>query len=67
MALGWTQPLTGISLVGKVRPESKADNLTAICKCIIYKMWEPRRLTAPWASTASYKNSFTFTVFNVPE
>jgi hypothetical protein len=30
---------------GKWRPELKADNITAICKPIIYKMWEPRRLT----------------------
>jgi hypothetical protein len=23
-------------------------------------MWEPRRLTTPWASTACYRDSFTF-------
>jgi hypothetical protein len=30
---------------GKGRPALKADNLTAICEPIVYKMWEPRRLT----------------------
>jgi hypothetical protein len=34
------------------RLESKADNLTAICEPIVWKMWEPRRLTTLWASTA---------------
>jgi hypothetical protein len=27
----------------------KADNLTAICEPIVYKIWEPRRLTHLWA------------------
>jgi hypothetical protein len=27
---------------------------------IVYKMWEPRRLTTLWASTACYRDSFTF-------
>jgi hypothetical protein len=27
-----------------MRPERKADNLTAICERTNYKMWEPRRL-----------------------
>jgi hypothetical protein len=26
-------------------------------------MWEPRRLTILWASTAYYRDSFTFTIF----
>jgi hypothetical protein len=26
----------------------KADNLTAICESIVYKMWEPQRLTILW-------------------
>jgi hypothetical protein len=30
---------------GKGRPARKADNLTAICEPIVYKTWEPRRLT----------------------
>jgi hypothetical protein len=29
---------------GKGRLAGKADNLTAICEQIVYKMWEPRRL-----------------------
>jgi hypothetical protein len=42
------------------RPERKADNLTAICEPIVYKMWEPRRLTTLRPSTACYRDSFTF-------
>jgi hypothetical protein len=65
MALGSTQPLTEMStrnLPGrdKGRPTRKADNLTAICEQIVWKMWEPRRLTTLWASTACYRDSFTF-------
>jgi hypothetical protein len=54
--LGSTQPLTEVStrnLHGvKGRPARKAHNLTAVCEPIVYKMWEPRRLTLQWASTA---------------
>jgi hypothetical protein len=64
IALGSTRPLTETStrnLPGcKGRPACKADNLTANCKPIFYKMWEPRRLTTLWAFTACYRNSFTF-------
>jgi hypothetical protein len=63
MALRSTKPLTEMSasnlLGGKGRPARKANNLTAICKPIIKKLWEPRRLTTLWASTARYKDSFT--------
>jgi hypothetical protein len=45
--------------VGKGRPAREADNLTATCESIVYKMWEPRRLTTVWASTACYRDSFT--------
>jgi hypothetical protein len=31
----------------------------ANCELIVYKMWEPRRLTALRASTACYKDNFT--------
>jgi hypothetical protein len=65
MALGSTQPLTEMSTRnlhgGKGRPARKADNLTAISEPIFYKMWDPRRLTTLQASTASYRDSFTFT------
>jgi hypothetical protein len=48
-ALGQTKPLTEMStsnLPGrKWQPTRKADNLTAICEPIAYKMWDPRRLT----------------------
>jgi hypothetical protein len=41
MGLGTTQPLTENSTRvlsgGKVRPERKANNLTAICEPIVYK------------------------------
>jgi hypothetical protein len=64
MALGSTQALTETSamnlLWGKGRPARKADNLTAICEPIIWKMWEPRRLTTLWASTVCYRDTFTF-------
>jgi hypothetical protein len=49
MALGSTQPLTEMSIRNlpecKGRPGRKADNLTAVCDPIVYKMWDPRRLT----------------------
>jgi hypothetical protein len=62
-AMGSTQPLTEMSTMnlpgGKGWPTRKADNLIAICEPIVYKMWEPRRLTTLWASTACYKDRFT--------
>jgi hypothetical protein len=65
MTLGSTQPLTKMStrtLSGvKERPARKADNFTAICEPTVYKMWQPRRLTTLWASTACYWDSFTIT------
>jgi hypothetical protein len=64
MALESTQPLTEMNtrniLGGKVRLARRADNLTAICEPIVWKMWEPRRLTTLWTFTACYKDSFTF-------
>jgi hypothetical protein len=47
-------------LGGKWRPALKADNLTAICEPIVWKIWEPRHLTALWALTACYRDSFPF-------
>jgi flagellar motor switch protein FliM len=44
---------------GKGRPARKADKLTAICKPIVQKMWELRRLKTLWASMACYRDSFT--------
>jgi hypothetical protein len=62
MDLGSTQPLTEMStrnLPGdNGRPAHKADNLTAICEPIVYKTWEPRRLTILWTSTPCYRESF---------
>jgi hypothetical protein len=56
MALCSTQPLTETSTRnlpgGKGRPARKADKFTATYEPIVYKMWEPRRLTTLWASTA---------------
>jgi hypothetical protein len=64
MALGSTQPLTGMSTRnlpgGKGQPTHGADNLTAICEPIVQKMWEPQHLTTLWAFTACYRDSFTF-------
>jgi hypothetical protein len=49
MALWFTQPLTGRSTSdlpeSKARPVPKADNLTANCEPVVYKMWDSRRLT----------------------
>jgi hypothetical protein len=49
MALGFTQPLKEMStrnLLGiKARPARKAFNFTDICEAIVYKMWDPGRLT----------------------
>jgi hypothetical protein len=41
-------------------PARKVDNLTAICEPIVYKIWESRHLTALWASTACYTDTFAF-------
>jgi hypothetical protein len=64
MAMESTQPVTEISTrnlyEGKGRPARKADNLTAICEPVVWKMWEPGRLTTLWTSTAFYRDSFTF-------
>jgi hypothetical protein len=64
MALGSTQPLTEMSTRnipgGEGRPARKADNLTAICEPIVYKMWEPQPLTVLWVSMARYRDTFTF-------
>jgi hypothetical protein len=61
MALVSTQPLTEMSTRnlpgGKGRQARKADNLTVICGPIVYKMWEPRRLTTLWVSAACYRDS----------
>jgi hypothetical protein len=43
----------------KGRPERKADNITAVCEPTVKKLYESRRLTSLWASTASYRDSFT--------
>jgi hypothetical protein len=62
MALGSAQPLTELSTRnlpgGKRRSMHKADNLTAICELIVYRIWEPQRLTTRWASTACHRGSF---------
>lgn len=35
---------------------SKTDSLTTICEPIVWKIWEPRRLTILWGSTACRSN-----------
>jgi hypothetical protein len=35
------------------------DNFTVIFESTVWKMWEPRRLTTLWASTACYRDSCT--------
>jgi hypothetical protein len=69
MALGSTQPLTDMRtknlLGGKGRPTRKAHNLTVICEPIVWKMWEPRRLTTQWAFIACYRDSFTLEIYYI--
>jgi hypothetical protein len=64
MVLGSTRALTEMSIRdlpgGKGLPARKADNITAICELIVYKMWEPRTLITLWASTACYRDTFAF-------
>jgi hypothetical protein len=64
MAQGSTKYLTEMStknlLGGKGRPTHESD-LTSICEPIVWKMWELDISTA-WASTACYRDSFTFTL-----
>jgi hypothetical protein len=49
MTLGSAQPVTEMSTRnlpgGEGRPARKADNLTAICELVVWKLWEPQRLT----------------------
>jgi hypothetical protein len=65
MDLGSTQQVTEMNTWnlpgGKGGPARKANNLTAPC---VSRMWEPWRLTTLWASTAWYKDSFTFYYIN---
>jgi hypothetical protein len=67
MALGLTQPLTGMSSRnrpgGQGRPASGADNLTTICEPTVLKMWQPQHLTTLWGFMACYRDSFTFLGF----
>jgi hypothetical protein len=59
MALGLTQPLTEISTRNHPRSkgwtERNAENLTATCELIVYKIWKPQCL-----ATTSYRESITF-------
>jgi hypothetical protein len=65
MALGSTQPLTEMSTRNVPGGKRAADaqvwqpyrHLWVDC---LDKMWEPRRLTILWVSTACYRDSFTF-------
>jgi hypothetical protein len=71
MALGSTQSLTEMCtrnlLGGKGQPVRKVENLTAICEQTDYKMWEPRRLTTLWATTACYRDSCTCFTLSVTQ
>jgi hypothetical protein len=52
-------------LGSKVRPVRRADNLTAICKQIVYTMWEHQHLTTLQVPTVCYGDSFTLLLFYV--
>jgi hypothetical protein len=45
-------PSSRTMALGSTQPQ------TEMSERIVYKMWEPRRLTPLWASTACYKDSF---------
>jgi hypothetical protein len=47
-------------LESRTRPVRKADNFTAICEPIVYKIWEPRRPIALWASVDWFRDGFTW-------
>jgi hypothetical protein len=70
MVLGSTQLLTEMRTTNlprsKGRPARREDNLTAICELTVHKMWEPPRLTTLWASTACYRDNFTFNLYLLP-
>jgi hypothetical protein len=51
-------PFWGVYLKWLSKGKSKAILLT--CRGGMEKMWEPRRLTTLWASTACYRDKFTF-------
>jgi hypothetical protein len=53
----WQKWVPGIFLWGKGLSARKVENLTTICEPSVYKMWDPRHLTALWASTACYRGS----------
>jgi hypothetical protein len=65
VALGSTQPLAEMSTRnlpgGKVRLTASPPSVSRLSK----KMWVPRRLTTLWASTACYRDSFTFTILSI--
>jgi hypothetical protein len=68
MILGSTQPLTEMCTRnlpgGRWQSERTADNLTVIYEPIVYAMWESRRLTTLWASTAYCRYGLPF--FTLP-
>jgi hypothetical protein len=39
-------------------PEGKADNLIVVWRSIVYKVWDPGRITNRQASTDRYNESF---------
>jgi hypothetical protein len=76
MALGSTQSLTEMSTRnlpggggggGLGRPVRKGNNLITFSEPIVWKMWEARRLTTLWVSTACYRDSLTFKLSGISE
>jgi hypothetical protein len=52
VSLVLTQPLTELDTTNlpgvKGRPASKISNFATVCKPLVHRLWEPRRLTNLW-------------------
>jgi hypothetical protein len=52
-------------VIKKGRPERKVASLATHYELIVWTMWEPRLLTCLWASSACYRDSLTFSYYDV--
>jgi hypothetical protein len=52
-------------LENRARSMREVDNLTAICKPIVYTMWDPQHHTTLCASRVCYANNFTLHLVDI--